>query len=59
MKREIKLEENCTKAYSLLEGQCIKSMKAKVRGHPNYAQIEATYDFLLLLRTMQVIDFKF
>ena len=34
-------------------------MKSKLRGNPNYARMEADYDVFLIIRTVQVITFKF
>ena len=34
-------------------------MKSRLRGHPNYAQMDADYDVFLIVRTTHVITFKF
>ena len=59
VKRELKLYKNCTKAYLLFEGRCTKSMKAKLKSHANYVQMEASYEEFLLTRILEAITFKF
>ena len=52
IKRKLKLDEKCTKAYSLFEGQCTKATKEKLKSHANYVQTEASYGVFLPTRTL-------
>ena len=59
VKRKLKLEEKPTKVYSLFKGQRTKGIKAKLKIHANYVHMEASCGLFLLIRTPEVIKFKF
>ena len=59
VKWKLKLEENYTKAYSLIKGKFTKSIKYKLNIHANNMQMKVSYDLFLLINTLEDITFHF
>ena len=59
MKRRSILDENLHKSYSLLLGQCTDLLKRKLKQSNEWNVSSTTYDFLILIRIIRTITFKF
>jgi hypothetical protein len=57
--REEKLEENITKLYNLVWGQCSEALRAKIESLNEFSNIRDVMDGIALLRLIKTIAFKF
>jgi hypothetical protein len=57
--REEVLEDNITKLYNLIWGQCSDAMQAKVESLPEFAAIRGPMEGIGLLKLLKTIAFKF
>jgi hypothetical protein len=57
--REEKLEDNITKLYNLVWGQCLDALHAKIESLSEFADIRDAMEGIELLRLIKTIAFKF
>ena len=59
VKRELKMDENSDKAYSIVWGQCAPSMKAKLRAIQDYETMKDDLDTAKLMKEIKLISCNF
>jgi hypothetical protein len=59
VRRKAKLTSNCEKLYSLVLGQCMDHMVAKLESLPEFKKIYRDRDFIKLMKTIKGLSYKF
>jgi hypothetical protein len=59
VKRDITLQEKYEKLYSLIFGQCIKSMREKLEALNEYEEMMQTFDVIALMKAIKGLTYQF
>ena len=59
VKRDVTLDKNLQKTYSLIFGQCTELLKSKLKSSVNWDAMSSTYDMFTLLEAIKKIIYNF
>jgi hypothetical protein len=59
VKRDIKLNENCKILYSLILGQCIDYMRAKLESLIDYEKMNGAFDVITHIKSIKGLTYQF
>ena len=59
VKRKVTLDDNMSRAYEMVWGQCSNQMRAKVEADPGYTTVRDSSDLLGLLKLIKLVSFDF